>query len=102
MNENNEINKNAIITIGNCHYILPIISYEQIQGSNITKITLKDGSKLETSNNNIILLIGESDFINAVLENPEEKFYQPNQTKHGKTMIKRITKEGPFRGNKNE
>ncbi len=84
-------NKKVILKIGNNHYVLPIISYYHNRGDEIVNIKLKDGSRLVTSTNNAVFLVGESNIINAILESTNEEFYQPEQTKHGKTIIKKIT-----------
>lgn len=98
-------NNHVILTIGDEHYVIPIVSYNHNRSDEIVSMTLPDEAKLKTSTNNVIIVTGESDFINAILETSGEKFYQPEQTKHGKIMLKRITKEAPFkpfRGKENE
>ena len=97
--------KHAILTIGANHYVMPITAYHHNRGDDIVSMTLQDETKLKISTNNAIIVTGESDFISAILETSEEKFYQPEQTKHGKIMLKRITKDVPFKpfgGNQNE
>ena len=110
VNDNEQKNQenpslNIILTLGETHYVLPIKSYRHNRGDDVTGVTLIDDSRLETSSNNIAILFGESDFINAILESSEEKFYQPEQTKRGKIMLKRINKDTPFKqfgGKENE
>lgn len=97
--------KHVILTIGSNHYVIPITSYHHNRGDDIVSMTLTDETKLKAGTNNVIIVSGESDLINAILEMPEEKFYQPEQTKHGKIMLKRINKENPlkpFGGKENE
>lgn len=99
---NNDQEKNVILTIGSSHYVLPVVDYRHNRGDDVVGITLKDGARLEVSTDKAILIIGESNFMNAILASSDEDFYQPEQTKHGKTLIKKITKEEPFKNLKNE
>lgn len=100
-----EKEKYAIITIGKSHFTLPVKSCSHNRGDEVSSVILEDDTRLEIGTNNLIMVYGESDLINAVLESSNEDFYQPEQTKHGKVMLKKITRDTPFKpfgGNKNE
>ena len=100
-----EKEKYAIITIGNSHFTVPVKNYYHNRGDDIASIILKDGTRLEIGTNNLIIVHGSSELINAMLESLNENFYQPEKDQHGKTKMKKITQDRPFKlikGGKNE
>ena len=73
--------------------------------NNFASIILKDGTRLEIGTNNLIIVHGTSELINAMLESLNENFYQPEKDQQGKTKMKKITQDRPFKlikGGKNE
>ena len=93
---NNINQKHVILTIGESHFVLPIKEFKSLKLNNMVSITLIDDSTIETNSNNTIMFTGSSDIINAMLET-NENFYQPEKGKYSKVMMKRITKNEPFK-----
>ena len=88
---NKEETKEIILSIGTSHYILPVEDYSDSPTNPMDiSVTLSDGSKIETNTNNIILVTNRSELIDAILESNSETFYHPEQTKYGKTKMKKI------------
>lgn len=97
--------KHAIITIGDSHFVVRIINFHHNLNDNIVTTILEDGTKLELSTENIIVVTGESKIINAILETASENFYQPKQNSKGKILMKKIALDNPLKiikGGKNE
>ena len=97
--------KIAIITVGSNQFVLPISEATHNLGDDIMTIILPDGASLKVGTNNIIIITGNSDIINAMLSMVNTNFYSPAEDEKGKVKMKKITPDRPFRlikGGKNE
>ena len=75
------------------------------QGKEVFAIPHNLENKNGIGTNNLIIVHGSSELINAMLESLNENFYQPEKDQHGKTKMKKITQDRPFKlikGGKNE
>lgn len=90
-----------ILTLGKSHFVLPIKYYHPslTLPDNIV-VTLADNAKVETNSHNILLVTGESELINAILESPLEHCYKPQKTSQGKVKMKRISIDSQINGGK--
>ena len=99
------MDKYAIVTIGKSHFIMPVKNCCHHRGDDISSIILEDNTRLEIGTNNLIMVYGESDLMNAILESSSEKFYKAQKDKQGKAKIKKIANDNKFKiieGGKNE
>ncbi len=89
--------KYAVIMLKNNNYVLKIKDYNQYAQDEVN-LTLLDDTSLILHWNNVIIFSKPSDIINSILQSEEESFFEPAPTKHGKVLMKKITKENPFNG----
>lgn len=95
----NDYYQKIILTLGKSHYVLPIKSYYSSPISPVNVgATLADNSKIETSSNNVLLVTDESELIEAILKNPNERYYMPEQGKYGKVKMKKISIDSQING----
>ena len=88
--------KYAIVTNRKSHFTLPVSNCTHNRGDDISTVILEDGTRLEVGTNNLIMVYGKSDLINAMLETSNEYFYQPKK-ENGKIKMKKITSDNPFK-----
>ena len=93
----------ALITIKKKNYTLPITDFNHKLGDELISITLEDETRLYTGTNNVIIINGDSEIMNAILNMGD--FYTPEKDTQGKIKVKKLTKDNSLKlinGGKNE
>lgn len=96
-------NQVALITVGEKNYTLPITDFNHKLGDELISITLEDETRLYTGTNNVIIINGDSEIMNAILNMGD--FYTSEKDAQGKIKVKKLTRDNSLKlinGGKNE
>ena len=96
-------NQVALITVGEKNYTLPITDFNHKLGDELISITLEDETRLYTGTNNVIIINGDPEIMNAILNMGD--FYTPEKDTQGKIKVKKLTRDNSLKlinGGKNE